>query len=146
MRLTSQDFQNNNFIPDRFTCRGKNVNPNLQISDVPENAKSLVLIVDDPDAPRGDFVHWLVWNIKPETREISADSVPAEATEGTTDFGKPGWGGPCPPSGRHRYFFKLYALDTLLDLSASARKNDLEAAIEGHILSEAVLIGLVEAK
>lgn len=146
MQLTSQDFQHNNFIPDRFTCRGENVNPNLEISAVPENAKSLVLIVDDPDAPRGDFVHWLVWNIRPDTQEIKANSVPAEATEGTTDFGKPGWGGPCPPSGTHRYFFKLYAMDSFLDLSPNTVKKDLIAAMRGQIVDGAELIGLVEAR
>ncbi|OGG91972.1 hypothetical protein A3H03_00705 [Candidatus Kuenenbacteria bacterium RIFCSPLOWO2_12_FULL_42_13] len=146
MQLTSQDFQNNDFIPDKFTCRGEDVNPNLEISAVPAEAKSLALIVDDPDAPAGDWVHWLVWNIAPKTKTITADSVPEGASQGTADFGKPGWGGPCPPSGTHRYFFKLYALDSMLDLRASNRKKDLEAAMQGHIAAKTELVGLVEVK
>ncbi len=142
MKLESPIFENNGNIPSKYTCDGGNVNPPLEIREVPENAKSLVLIVDDPDAPMGTWVHWTVWNISPKTTEISENSVPEGAVEGITDFGKPGYGGPCPPSGTHRYFFKLYALNTTLDLDSSAKAKDIEKAMEGHILDKAELIGL----
>lgn len=139
--ITSPAFRHEGRIPSPYTCDGEDINPSLEISGVPEGTKSLALIVDDPDAPRGDWVHWLVWNIAPHTATIAEDSVPAGSTEGTTDFNRTGWGGPCPPSGTHRYFFKLYALDVVLDLDASASKHDLEQAMESHIIDEAVLMG-----
>ncbi len=125
-----------------YTCDGKEKNPPFQFFDVPTEAKSLVLIVDDPDAPGGDFVHWLVWNIDPRTTEITEASVPPGAIQGTTDFGTTGYGGPCPPSGTHRYQFKLYALDTSLSLPPSTKKSALEAAMKGYVLTEARLVGL----
>ena len=142
MKLSSSAFENNQLIPAKYTCDGENVNPPLVIVDIPEDTQSLVLIVDDPDAPSGAFTHWLVWNIDPQAKEIAEGSVPQNATQGKNDFGKNGWGGPCPPSGTHHYFFKLYALDQKLDLSASADKKDLEKAMQGHILSQTQLIGL----
>lgn len=141
MRLSSSAFQNNEMIPSRYSCDGDDVSPPLEIEDIPENARSLALIVDDPDAPRGDWVHWAVWNISPDTTSIAEDSVPIGAIEGTTDFGRNEWGGPCPPSGVHRYQFKLYALDTLLSLPSSAKKQDVEQAMQGHILAQTMLIG-----
>lgn len=146
MQLQSSVFSNNQKIPAKYTCDDGDVNPPLSISDVPQNAKSLVLIVDDPDAPSGNWTHWLVWNIDPTTREITESSVPAGASEGVTDFGRPGYGGPCPPSGTHRYFFNLYALDMMLDLPGDTRRNELEVAITGHIIDQATLIGLYEKK
>jgi hypothetical protein len=142
MTITSPAFKNNKHIPAKYTCDGENVNPPLEIKDVPGNAQSLVLISDDPDAPGGTWVHWTVWNIDPKTTEIAENSVPEGAVEGVTDFGKPGYGGPCPPPGTHRYFFKLFALDTKLDLSENTTAKDLEAAMEGHIIEKAELIGL----
>jgi hypothetical protein len=143
MHLTSSAFQQNELIPVRYTCDGEDVSPPLAISDVPEGAKSLALIVDDPDAPAGDFVHWLLWSIAPSVREILAASVPEGAVQGTTDFGDQRYGGPCPPSGTHRYFFKLYALDTAeLGFAEGARKPELLKVMEGHILAETELIGL----
>lgn len=143
MKITSPVFKNNENIPAKYTCDGENVNPPLEISEVPEGAKSLVLIVDDPDATRGyTWLHWTVWNILPDTKEIAENSVPVGAAEGKTDFGKPGWRGPCPPIGRHRYFFKLFALDVILDLSHGASLNELQKAMEGHILDKTELIGL----
>ncbi len=142
MNLQSEAFSNNQTIPAKYTCDGGNVNPPLAISDVPQNAKSLVLIIDDPDAVNGAWSHWLVWNIDPSVREITENSVPIGATEGTTDFGRTGYGGPCPPSGSHRYFFKLYALDAVLDLSPDKEKKDLETAMDGHIIDQATIIGL----
>ncbi len=143
MRLSSPVFKHNQFIPRDYTCDGSNANPELEISEVPEHAKSLVLIMDDPDAPMGTWVHWTIWNINPTIQKIAKNSVPKNSVEGITTYGsKPGYGGPCPPSGTHRYFFKLYALDKLLRLNFSAKKSDLEKAMSGHIIAEAVLIGL----
>lgn len=142
MKIESPAFGTNESIPLKYTCDGENVNPQLNISGVPADAKSLVLIVDDPDAPGKTWVHWIVWNIDPGTDEISENSVPAEAIEGVTDFGMPGYGGPCPPSGTHRYFFKVYALDTTLGLDSSATINDLEEAMKDHILRSTELVGL----
>ena len=140
-KLSSPVFIASGDIPKIYTCDGLDVNPPLLISGVPEAAKSLALIVDDPDAPFGDFTHWILWNIAPDTAEIKENSVPPEVVEGTTDFERSGWGGPCPPSGTHRYRFKLYALDITLDLPVSARKKELEAAMHGHILDQTVLVG-----
>lgn len=142
MKLKSPAFENYGDIPSKYTCDGNNVNPPLSISEVPEEAESLVLIVDDPDAPMGTWVHWTVWNIDPQTKEIQENSLPEGAVEGMTDFGTSGYGGPCPPSGKHRYFFKLYALDTKLQLPPETTKEKLERAMEGHILVQTELIGL----
>lgn len=142
MKLTSPVFADNQTIPAKYTCDGENINPPLEISDVPENAKSLVLIMDDPDAPAGIWMHWIMWNLDPATKIIAENSVPAGAVEGLTSFGQPGYGGPCPPSGVHRYFFKMYALDTMLDLPSATDKAGLEKAMQGHILVKAQLIGL----
>lgn len=142
MRLNSLAFKNNATIPAQYTCDGQDVNPPLEISEVPENTKSLVLVADDPDAAVGDWVHWLVWNIKPDTKEIAENSVPSGAVEGVTSFGQPGYGGPCPPKGTHRYFFRLYALDIDLNLDQNADKQQLEIAIKDHIIDQTKLIGL----
>jgi Raf kinase inhibitor-like YbhB/YbcL family protein len=142
MKIESPAFENNQSILSKYTCDGENISPPLKINDVPEGTKSLVLIVDDPDAPVGTWVHWTVWNINPQTKEIPEGVEPEGAVEGLTDFGSPGYGGPCPPSGKHRYFFKLYALDILLSLDSSAETKDIEEAMEGHILDKAELIGL----
>lgn len=142
MEIKSSAFQNNGNIPSKYTCDGRNINPPLQFSDIPVDAESLVLISDDPDAPMGTWVHWTIWNIDPKITEITEDSVPAGTIEGTTSFGETGYGGPCPPSDVHRYFFKLYAMNTKLDLSNSAKKEELEKAMEGHILASAEIIGL----
>jgi hypothetical protein len=139
-------FENNGKIPDRHTCNGENVSPPIDISDVPDGTKSMVLIVDDPDAPAGTWVHWVLWNIPQDTTKIEEDSVPENAIEGVNDFRKIGYGGPCPPSGTHRYFFKLYALDIKLGLKKGASKKDAERAMEGHILSQAKLVGLYGKK
>ncbi len=140
MKLTSPAFANNGAIPSEFTCDGADASLSLVISDVPANAESLALIMDDPDAPVGTFVHWVVWNIPPSTKEIKKGTKP-NGVQGITDFRKLGYGGPCPPSGTHRYFFKLYALDAKLDLPEGSAKKDLERAIEGHIIGQAQLMG-----
>jgi Raf kinase inhibitor-like YbhB/YbcL family protein len=145
MNITSPAFKHNEMIPVKYTCDGADVNPPLLFEDVPANAKSLALIVDDPDAPRGTWVHWVVWNIAPDTREVPEKSVPKGALQGMNDFRKKDYGGPCPPSGTHRYFFKLYALDGVLTLGKNADKAALEAAMQGHIISQAEIIGLYKS-
>lgn len=146
MKIESSAFKNNEYIPSKYTCDGENINPPLKISGIPQNTQSLVLIVDDPDSPTGTWVHWTVFNIDPKIQEISENSVPEGAVEGITDFGSIGYGGPCPHSGTHRYFFKLYALDAKLDLLAGSSKKEIEKAMEGHILDKAELIGLYSRK
>ncbi|MEK9178699.1 MAG: YbhB/YbcL family Raf kinase inhibitor-like protein [Patescibacteria group bacterium] len=141
MKIQSPVFENNQSIPPKYTCDGQNINPPLEFVDVPSDAKSLALIVDDPDAPSGLWVHWTVWNIPPQTSGVSENSKFEGGVEGQTSFGKPGYGGPCPPDREHRYFFKLYALDTTLDLSSNTNKPELEKAMEGHIISSAELVG-----
>ena len=143
MNIASSAFTHNGNVPSRYTCDGANISPPLEFSNVPEDAQSLVLLVDAPDAPATTWVHWLVWNIDPTSTGTEEGTAP-KGIEGTTDFGQAGYGGPCPPSGTHRYFFKLYALDTKLELDASATKSDLEAAMESHIIDQAELIGLYE--
>ena len=138
--VTTPAFQAGGDIPAKFTCNGANVNPQLKIDRLPNEAKSLVLIVDDPDAPRGLFTHWIVWNIDPKTTDIGENSAPPGGVQGTNDFGKRNYGGPCPPSGSHRYFFKIFALDTKLDLKPSARRTDLDAAMHDHTLAQGELI------
>lgn len=142
MKITSSAFTHNSKIPAKYTCDGENINPPLKFVDVPNNTKSLVLIVDDPDAPSKTWLHWVVYNISPDVTEVEENSVPEDGIEGVTDFGKPGYGGPCPPSGTHRYFFKLYALDTILDLPQNATKQMVEEKMDEHIIEEAELIGL----
>lgn len=144
MHIESSAFRDNGPIPSTYTCDGEDKNPPLTFSEVPEEAKSLVLIVDDPDAPGGDWSHWVMWNIPTSTTQIDERRVPTGAVEGTTDFGKPGYGGPCPPSGTHRYQFKLYALDIMLSLLPSANKQMLEKAIDRHIIAHARVTGLYQ--
>ena len=141
IKVTSSVFQAEGAIPSKFSCDGENINPPLMISGVGENVKSLVLIVDDPDAPAGTWTHWLVWNIDPKTKEIKENSVPRGAVLGKTDFGETKYGGPCPPSGTHRYFFRVYALDTVLTLSQGASRKDLESAMAGHFIDQGELMG-----
>lgn len=145
MKLLSKSFQDNSPIPPKYTCDGEDINPGLLVKDVPKNAKSLALIMDDPDAPRGTFVHWVVWNINPSINEIK-EGIEPDGLQGITGFARMGYGGPCPPSGTHRYFFKLYALDIKLDLVEGSSKEDLEDAMEGHILAEAQLMGTYKRK
>jgi Raf kinase inhibitor-like YbhB/YbcL family protein len=142
LHITSPAFQNNGSIPRQYTCDGKDISPPLVIENCPAEAQSIALIVDDPDAPVGIWVHWVVWNIDPTTKEIAENAVPPGAVEGTNDFRRHAYGGPCPPSGTHRYFFKIYALDTMLDISPNSTKTDLEKAMKGHILAEGQIIGL----
>ena len=146
MKISSPAFENNSKIPEKYTCDGENINPPLKIEGVPKEAKSLVLIVDDPDAPIGTFLHWLVWNIPPETNFIEENSLPEGAVQGRNDFGKENYGGPCPPFGTHRYFFKVYALDKVFDLPPGSTLKEVEKEMEGHILDQAQLVGLYQKR
>lgn len=141
MKIESDIFANNGTIPQKYTCYGDKTSIPLKISGVPESVKSLALIVDDPDAPSGDFVHWVVWNLDPKTSAIKNNSVPG-AVEGNTSLGQPGWVAPCPPFGIHRYCFKLCALDTVLSLPKTSGKAELLDAMKGHTITDAVLVGL----
>lgn len=142
MKIISPVFENNTKIPSKYTCDGENVNPPLEFVQVPKIAKSLVLIVDDPDAPSKTWVHWVVYNINPKTTKVDENSIPQDGIEGMTDFGKLGYGGPCPPSGNHRYFFKLCALNISFELFPSMTKKNLEKKMQDHVLAQAELIGL----
>ncbi len=139
MKLMSNDFEHESMIPSIFTCDGKDISPHLAWEDVPEGTKSFALIVDDPDAPMGTWVHWLMCNISFEKREITQNSVPSGALQVKNDFGKVDYGGPCPPSGVHRYFFKLYALDVEA-LEGISEKNFYQK-VEEHKIAEAHLLG-----
>jgi Raf kinase inhibitor-like YbhB/YbcL family protein len=124
IKISSTAFTQNGSIPSKYTCDGSDVNPPLMFENVPPEAKSLALIVDDPDAPAGTWVHWVVWNIDPAVKEIKENSLPPGAQQGISDFRKRGYGGPCPPGGTHRYFFKLYALDTTLTLGPNTTTSE----------------------
>jgi len=146
LKLTSTSFEDGGMIPPRHTCDGANVSPALAWSGVPENAAALALICDDPDAPMGTWVHWVLYDLPPEVTELP-EGVPTQevldsgARQGRNGSRGIGYAGPCPPSGTHRYYFKLYALDQRVDLSPGATKKQLLAAMEGHILAEGQLMG-----
>lgn len=142
MKIKSSAFENNEKIPRKYTCQGEDINPPLEFSEIPKETKSLALIMDDPDAPLGTWDHWIIWNIPPETKEIKEGEVPVNAIQGKNSWGKNSYGGPCPPSGTHRYFFKLYALNEILNINENSKKSDLEKAMKGHIIARAELIGL----
>jgi len=139
MKLSSSSFAEGENIPTKFTCQGEDISPELLISDVPPETKSLALILEDPDAPSGDWVHWIIWNIPPETIKIPENVGASFAVQGNTSAGKPNYGGPCPPSGSHRYIFKLYALSEMLDISATSDKAAFMSAIAQKTLAEFTL-------
>ena len=141
MKISSPAFQEGGLIPEKFSKYGRNISPELQIEGAPAEAKSLVLVVDDPDAPVGLFTHWLVWNIDPKTTEIGEATAPSGVVQGKNDFGETGYGGPQPPSGTHRYFFKIFALDKTLDLKPGAKRQEVDAAMKGHIITQGQLMG-----
>lgn len=146
IKVTSRAFEEGGMIPQKYTCDGEDVSPPLAWTSVPEGTKSLALICDDPDAPMGTWVHWVLFNLPANIKELPENVPPQETLEngakhGITDFRRIGYGGPCPPSGTHRYYFKLYALDTELDLEAGITKAELLEAMEGHILAEGRLMG-----
>lgn len=151
MKIESRAFEDGAAIPARFTCAGEDVSPTLAVDGVPDRARTLALIVDDPDAPRGAFVHWLIWNIPAGRREIpeavppdgAASTLGSGTTQGLNGMRKVGYSGPCPPPGRgeHTYRFQLYALDSALDVASGASRERLEGAMKGHVLEQAILKG-----
>ncbi len=149
IKITSSAFEEGDLIPENYTCDGIDVSPPISWTSVPEGTKTLALICDDPDAPIGTWVHWVLFNLPAATNEIPENILPERtlesgAKQGMNDFHKIGYGGPCPPSGTHRYYFKIFALDIELDLEAGATKPDLLRAMEGHILAEGQLMGRYE--
>ncbi|PNR92476.1 YbhB/YbcL family Raf kinase inhibitor-like protein [Petrotoga sp. 9PWA.NaAc.5.4] len=150
LKVSSPSFKNNDYIPTKFSCEGRNINPSLLIENIPDSAKSLALIMDDPDAPRGTFVHWVAWNIElaneipeniPKKHQVSS---PIKMMQGKNSADQTGYMGPCPPVGHgvHHYHFKIYIVDTEINLPESAKKEDLLKAIEGHIIDQAEIVGL----
>lgn len=153
--LTSSSFANRGEIPSKYTCEGQDISPALSWSNIPSQTKSLVLIVDDPDAPdpkapRMTWVHWVLYDLPPTStglaEAVAQAALPEGTREGLNDWKRSGYGGPCPPIGRHRYFHKLYALDTVLADLGTPTKAELEKAMQGHVLAEAELIGTYEKK
>lgn len=142
MKISSSVFNDREYIPRKYTCNGENINPPLEFSEVPREARSLVLIVDDPDAPNGTWVHWIVYNIDPDVTNVREDSIPDNGVAGVTNFGKLEYGGPCPPSGTHRYFFKLYALNKILSIEGKADKDSVERYMRDAVIDHAELVGL----
>lgn len=146
IQITSPAFKDGELMPPKYTCDGEDISPPLEWSGVPENAKSIVIICDDPDAPMGTWVHWVIYDIPPSLRSLQ-EGVPTERTlqngakQGKNDFGNIGYGGPCPPSGTHRYFFKIYALDVQLNLPPGMTKKEIEKAMAGHVLASGQIIG-----
>jgi Raf kinase inhibitor-like YbhB/YbcL family protein len=141
MKISSPAFEDQGQIPGKYTCDGANVNPPLRMENLPAGARSLALVFDDIDAPRGTYVHWILWNLDPGTKEIKENSVPPGSVQGLNDFKKNHYGGPCPPRRAHRYVFKVYALDIRLDLDSNSTKKDLEKAMGGHVVEEVHLTG-----
>lgn len=153
LSIKSNAFVHEGEIPSKYTCQGEDLAPALEWSGIPDGTVSLVLIVDDPDAPdpaapKMTWVHWVVYNIPPDATGFPEGAAPNDISDGAgngiSDFGRAGYGGPCPPIGRHRYFFKLYALDTALDEMDNPTKDEVEAAMKGHIIAETVLMGTYE--
>jgi Raf kinase inhibitor-like YbhB/YbcL family protein len=143
LKIDSPAFKNEEPIPSQYTCEGENINPPLTIGDIPAGTKSLALIVEDPDAPNGTFYHWLAWNIPVGNRIDQNCNV---GVSGKNDFGNPGYGGPCPPSGTHRYFFRVYALDAELTLTEGSDKKQLLEAIDEHLLAMGEIMAKYEKK
>jgi len=141
-KLMSSAFAHGERIPTRYTCEGQNISPALEWSDPPRGTETFALIMDDPDAPSGTWVHWILFNLPATIRDLSERAhLPADSQEGWNSWGRPGYGGPCPPSGTHRYFFKLYALDTKIKLPPHPDKDQLLRAMENHVLAQTELIG-----
>jgi len=144
--VISSAFNEGGMIPSKYTCDGADVSPALAWDGIPEGTKSIALISDDPDAPVGTWVHWVLWNLPPDAKglpeQVPTDpELPDGARQGINDFGRAGYGGPCPPGGTHRYYFKVYALDTMLNLPSGTRKANLVAAMDGHVLAQGQLMG-----
>jgi Raf kinase inhibitor-like YbhB/YbcL family protein len=149
--ITSQAFKHMQPIPSQYTCDGADISPPLSWSNVPPATKSIALICDDPDAPAGTWVHWVVYDLPPATDSLpenipKIDTLPGGGTQGKNDFRRIGWNGPCPPGGTHRYFFKINALDTMLNLPAGKTKAEIEKAMKGHILAKGEIVGTYTRK
>lgn len=149
--IKSSAFENGGMIPSKYTCDGEDISPPLEWDSLPEGTKSIAIISDDPDAPMGTWVHWVIYNIPPDKKGLDENvpkvrELPDGARQGMNDFKRIGYGGPCPPYGVHRYYFKIYALDTLLDLPPGATKKELLKAMEGHILAKGELMGKYSRK
>lgn len=142
MEILSEAFEKGGRIPAKYTCEGENINPPLIFRDAPKEAKSLAFIMDDPDAPDGTFVHWLAWNIPPDAQAVEEGRGMQDAVEGANDNGDIGYTGPCPPSGEHHYYFRLYALDALLTLGPDGTRDELDAAIDEHLIDSAELVAI----
>jgi Raf kinase inhibitor-like YbhB/YbcL family protein len=145
MKITTSAFKDSDYIPEPYSREGGDRSPPISIDDVPSEAKSLAIIMDDPDAPKGTFTHWIVFNIDPNLRTISEGTVPQNAVLGKNDWGQTGYGGPRPPSGTHRYYFHVYALDCILPLKHGATRSEVEKAIEAHVVANTVLMGKFSA-
>ena len=145
MRIKSPAFKEGASIPSKYTCDGQDAILPLKFEDVPEGAKSLALVMDDPDAPHGTWDHWIVWNIPPDTKEIR-EGTPPKGVFGKNGWGKTEWGGPCPPDREHRYFFRVYAIDRMLDLPSGSTKAELQKAMRGYIIEEAQIMGRYDRK
>lgn len=146
IQLTSTEFKQGGMIPRKFTCDGENISPELSWNNIPDSTKSLAIITEDPDAPMKTWIHWVIFNIPPSIHKLpehvpTLKKLESGALQGTNDFRNIGFGGPCPPSGTHRYFFKIYALDSMLSLKAGSTKPELEKAMKSHILAEGELMG-----
>jgi Raf kinase inhibitor-like YbhB/YbcL family protein len=141
MRITSPAFRHEEYIPRQYSREAEDKSPPLRIEGVPANTQSLVLIMDDPDAPRGTFTHWILFDLDPKVEEIGEDHAPRNARQGANDWGEAEYGGPKPPSGEHRYFFRLYALDEKIDLPRGASRREVESAMRDHVIETAELMG-----
>lgn len=146
IKISSPAFDYGDSIPEEYTCDGIDISPPLVIENVPLGAVSLVLIVDDPDAPTKTWTHWIAWNISSDTEEIRENSVPRNALLGINDFDRLDYGGPCPPSGTHRYYFRVYALDMMLEAQQGARRDVVESEMEGHVIDEGEYVGKYERR
>ncbi len=145
-QLTSPAFADGDIMPDRFTCQGENISPELEILGVPAGSASLAIVMHDPDAPHGDFLHWTAWNLEPQQTHILEDELPDAAVRGMNDLGHADYDGPCPPSGVHRYMFDLYALDSMLGLPEGAPEEDVRLYITDHAIAKTTLMGRFGAK
>jgi Raf kinase inhibitor-like YbhB/YbcL family protein len=142
MTIASPSFEDNSLIPSKYACDGANINPPLMFGSIPPKAKSIALVMTDPDAPGGTFTHWIIYNMPTTTTKIDENSVPADSQEAQNSFGKKEYGGPCPPSGTHHYIFTLYALDSIISIPDEADVSDIEKVIQSNSLEQAILTGL----
>jgi Raf kinase inhibitor-like YbhB/YbcL family protein len=144
LKLASKNFAEGESIPEKNTCKGRDISPAFSITNIPSGTKSLTIIVEDPDSPYKIWTHWILYNVDPRSKEIYEGVIPWNALQGENDFGVAEYRGPCPPLGKHRYNFRLYALDTKLDVDEGANRKQIDEAMKGHILDESILMGIFE--